>query len=255
MFFDPLNLFHLFVCANGLCESSRKKGADDRNDGDPSRRQSRVLIVKSKIANEIQRKPRKAISYTEVAISFFFFKKKKKKKRNPSRTRDFFCVCLFEKDSPFWWKQMIDCERRIKRLAKRLNHMCDLTLDFCGVCNQFSDHCANIYNAVKKSWEDVENEYAMDILSLNAQMNELGEQFAHMSAASRQLAVTAVLVKPFREFSQHHLAEVNASSKALKSLNSQHELTLKQLLLTPQHPPDPATTKKTFYVMFYFYFY
>ena len=134
---------------------------------------------------------------------------------------------------------MKESEGRIRRLSLRLNELCDLVLDFCEVCMKFSEECTNIYNAVKKSWEDVENEYAMDILSLNAQFTELGEQFLHMASASKQLSVTmkAVLVDAFREFTDHHLAQVTASSKTLKHLGHEYETSLRKLLHTPKNLP------------------
>ena len=171
------------------------------------RRQSRVMIVKSKISSEIQRGPRKMIEYVE--------------------------------DSPFFWSSVKESENRIRRLSLRLNQLCDMILDLCSVTITFSEHCGRIHNLVKKSWEDVEQQYASDILSLNAQFNELGEQFAHMSNASKQLAVTmkAVLVDAFRDFSQHHLAEVSASSKALHILEKEYENALRKLLHTQKNLP------------------
>ena len=114
-----------------------------------------------------------------------------------------------------------------------------MILDLCSVTITFSEHCGRIHNLVKKSWEDVEQQYASDILSLNAQFNELGEQFAHMSNASKQLAVTmkAVLVDAFRDFSQHHLAQVSASSKSLQILEKEYENALRKLLHSPKNLP------------------
>ncbi|ETO25942.1 hypothetical protein RFI_11194 [Reticulomyxa filosa] len=234
----------MYVCVYMCKISSRRKTEYSNTDGMAAaiggggevavdgRRQSRVLIVKSKIANELQRKPRKMVSFAEVNFYYCFyvyiFYIMHKNCCFCIYTYKhiymyilfaymcnicvyvYVCMCLVgtfqcivwpvqkkkkKKRIPFWWSRVIDCEKRIKRLSTRLNHLCDLVLEFCDVCNHFSDQCSAIYHAVKKSWEDVENEYAMDILSLNAQMNELGEQFAHMSSASRQLAITVYKIK------------------------------------------------------------
>ena len=157
-----------------------------------------------------------------------------------------FVKMFFNQDSPFWFNKMKESEGRIRRLSLRLNELCDLVLDFCDICMKFSEECTNIYNAVKKSWEDVENEYAMDILSLNAQFTELGEQFLHMASASKQLSVTmkAVLVDAFRDFTEHHLAQVSASSKTLKHLGHEYESSLRKLLHTPKNLPEINPKKK-----------
>merc|ERR1712154_752541 len=178
------------------------------------RRQSRVMIVKSKISSEIQRGPRKMIEYKE--------------------------------DSPFFWSQVKESENRIKRLSLRLNQLCDMILDLCSVTITFSEHCARIHNLVKKSWEDVEYQYSSDILSLNAQFNELGEQFAHCSNASKQLAVTmkAVLVDAFRDFSQMHSAKVASSSKQLQVLEKEYESALRKLLHSQKNLPMINPKKK-----------
>ena len=55
------------------------------------RRQSRVMIVKSKISSEIQRGPRRMIEYVE--------------------------------DSPFFWSLVKESENRIRRLSLRLNQL------------------------------------------------------------------------------------------------------------------------------------
>ena len=181
------------------------------------RRQSRVMIVKSKISSEIQRGPRRLVEYVE--------------------------------DSPFFWSTVKEAENRIKRLSLRLSSLCDMILDLCSVTITFSEHCGRIHNLVKKSWEDVESQYSSDILSLNAQFNELGEQFAHMSNASKQLAVTmkAVLVDAFRDFSQQHLSQVSQSSKTLQILEKEYENALRKLLHSPKNLPpiNPKKTKQT----------
>eukprot|EP01083_Nonionella_stella_P098861 278086_1 len=181
------------------------------------RRESRVMIVKSKISSEIQRGSRRMIEYIE--------------------------------DSPFFWSQVKESENRIRRLCLRLNRLVDMILDLCSVTITFSEHCNRIHNLVKKSWQDVENQYSADILSLNAQFNELGEQFLHMSNASKQLAVTmkAVLVDAFRDFSQTHLSQVSASSKALQGLEKGYEAALRKLLHSPKNlPPKNLNTRDNF---------
>merc|ERR1719295_1116724 len=47
----------------------------------------------------------------------------------------------------------------------------------------------------------------------------------------------AVLVDAFREFSQHHLSEVTASSKALHSMDKEYEAALRKLLHSPKTLP------------------
>ena len=93
-------------------------------------------------------------------------------------------------DSPFWWWAVKEREGRIRRLSLRLNTLCDGVLDLCSVAMSFSEHCGRIANLVSVSWEDVEAGYFVDILSLNGQFKELGEQLAQSSNAAKQLAVT-----------------------------------------------------------------
>eukprot|EP01084_Bolivina_argentea_P147941 258771_1 len=178
------------------------------------RRQSRVMIVKSKISSEIQRESRKMVEYLE--------------------------------DSPFFWNKMVESENRIKRLSLRLEKICDMILDLCSVTITFSEHCGRIHNLVKKSWEDVEKQYSSDIISLSSIFNELGEQFAHMSNASKQLAVTlkAVLVDAFRDFTQQHLTNVSTSSKTLQILEKEYENSLRKLIHSHKNLPK-ITPKKS----------
>ncbi|ETO07342.1 hypothetical protein RFI_30050, partial [Reticulomyxa filosa] len=155
--------------------SSQKKTKETEEKTD-----ERVTLVQSKITNELQRALPTMITYIEAMFRLLFI----------LFVVLLYIVCIYVYDSPFWWNQLLGCETRIQVLAKRLANVCDLVLGFCDVCNAFSDNCDRIYRAVKQSWEDAENEYAMDILSLNAQMNEFAQQFLDMSSASRQLGAT-----------------------------------------------------------------
>merc|ERR1712113_1139807 len=136
------------------------------------------------------------------------------------------------KDSPFWWKKMNEGINRVKKLCNRLKSIASLIKELCTLLGKFSIHCSKISADVMKSWDDIENEFCGDILSLNAQFFNLGDTINTLSTASNMLSLTLekVVVDGFNMFCDKHLNKLLTSNKALITLKNDYEMTLQSIL-------------------------
>ena len=145
-------------------------------------------------------------------------------------------IMTYIKDSPFWWKKMNEGIDRVKRLTTRLKSIASLIQELCTLLKKFSTHCNKISGDVMKSWEDIENEFSGDVLSLNAQFFNLGDTINTLSTASMMLSHTLekVIVDEFNQFAEHHLNQLMTSNKELISMKSEYETSLQSVLHNKQ---------------------
>ena len=193
--------FHMSSNSKSFSKLDEKLEAPNMSEYIPQRRKSTKLdVVKSKIAIEMNKNFKEIMTYI--------------------------------KDSPFWWKKMNEGIDRVKRLTSRLKSIASLIMELCTLLKKFSTHCNKISGDVMKSWEDIENEFCGDVLSLNAQFFNLGDTINTLSTASMMLSHTLekVIVDEFNQFSDHHLNILLTSNKELISMKNEYENSLQSIL-------------------------
>eukprot|EP01084_Bolivina_argentea_P020057 37332_1 len=141
-------------------------------------------------------------------------------------------IITYIKDSPFWWKKMNESILRVKKLCNRLKSIASLISELCELLKKFSLHCNKISSDVMKSWDDIENEFCGDILSLNAQFFNLGDTILTLSTSSNMLSITLekVIVDEFNIFCDKHLSLLLNSNKSLISMKNEYEISLQSIL-------------------------
>ena len=146
--------------------------------------------------------------------------------------KKFKVIMNYIKDSPIFWRKLSENTERVRRLTSRLKGIASLISSLCSTLTKFSSHCSKLSLDVMHSWEEIENEFSGDMLSLNAQFFNLGDAINTLSTTSKMLAVTLqkVIIDEFNKFATVHLNNLLASNKELIEMKLLYETSLQNIL-------------------------